>query len=299
MTVVATPAASTADAGSVSGARSVRRGVRARVPRDLAARAPRARQRWRRALLIVSFVVFPLTMNYLSPYLVLAASYEGIVNASLIAFATMLVGSLVLGRLWCGWACPMAGPQEFARPVNGRRPGRWASRAKWIIWVPWMVLIAIGALSAGGYRAVDLLYGTEHGISVAGSPDRPIVYAYVVYFLVIALFLGLAMALGRRGGCHAVCWMAPFMIVGRRLSNIANTPAVRLRADTSRCVACGTCTASCPMGLPVQSMVAQGSMEHSECVLCCTCADACPQRTIALTFGRAPRPPAAARTPEA
>lgn len=254
----------------------------------------RARQRWRRGLLLVAFILFPVTMNYFSPYLIVAASFGGIVNGSLVVFGALFFGALVLGRLWCGWACPAAGLQEFARPVNGRAPGRWANVAKWVIWVPWLGLIAYGVLSAGGYRHVDLLYGTEGGLSVAGSAERPIVYAYVIYFAVVALFLGLALALGRRGGCHAVCWMAPFMIIGRRLGTLLRLPAVRLRADTSRCVACGTCTRECPMGLPVQDMVAAGHMDNDECVLCCTCADACPQGTIALTVTPPARPTRAA-----
>jgi len=45
-----------------------------------------------------------------------------------------------------------------------------------------------------------LLLDTQNGISVAGSLERPIFIAYIIYYLVIALFLGLAMAAGRRAG---------------------------------------------------------------------------------------------------
>ena len=245
------------------------------------------RQRWRRALLLVSFFAFPITMNYFSPYLIVDSAFKGIVNGSFAAFGTMLIGSLVLGRLWCGWACPMGGLQEFALPVNERRLGPRADIAKWVIWVPWVALVAFGAMTAGGYRAVDLLVGTQGGISVAGSADRPILIAYIMYFGVVALFFGLAVGLGRRAGCHALCWMAPFMVLGRRASNLANTPALRLRADADACHECGRCTDACPMGLDVQGMVTSRSMEHYECVLCGTCADTCPHKVIRFGFGRA------------
>ena len=244
------------------------------------------RQRWRRALLIVSFIAFPITMNYLSPYLIVESAFRGIVNGSFAAFGTLAVGSLVLGRLWCGWACPMGGLQEFAAPVNDRRLGSRANIAKWVIWVPWIALIAFGALTAGGYRVVDLLMGTQGGISVAGSADRPIFIAYIIYFGVIALFGGLAMGLGRRAGCHTVCWMAPFMILGRRASNLAKTPALRLRADAAKCRECGKCTDACPMGLDVQAMVKRSDMECDECVLCGSCGDVCGQGAIGWGFGR-------------
>lgn len=248
------------------------------------ARTVAVRQRVRRALLILSFVAFPVTMDYLSPYLIVDSAFNGVVNGSLVAFGTMFLGSLVLGRLWCGWACPGGAIQEFAAPVNGRRVGRKGDLVKWAIWVPWLALVAFGAVSAGGYRAVDLLTGTEGGISVAGSPGRPIVIAYIIYFGVVALFAGLAMAAGKRAGCHTVCWMAPFMIAGRWIRNRFGWPALRLRADAQSCRECGRCGAACPMGLDVQSLAKAGAMEHAECTLCGTCADECPHRTIRYSF---------------
>ena len=248
------------------------------------ARSVVVRQRWRRALLLVSFVGFPVTMNYFSPYLIVDSAFKGVVNGSLAAFATMFVGSLALGRLWCGWACPAAGLQEAAIPVNGKRVGGRANIVKWAIWVPWMALIAWGAMTAGGYQSIDLFYGTEGGISLAGSADRPILFAYVIYFGVVALFLGLAMAFGRRAGCHTVCWMAPFMIAGRWIRNRFAWPALRLVADESSCTDCGTCGRECPMGLDVRGLVRSGSMEDHECTLCGTCVDTCPAGTIRYSF---------------
>ena len=139
--------------------------------------------------------------------------------------------------------------------------------------------------AAGGYRAVDLLYGTAGGISVAAQADRPIIAAYAIYFIVVGLFVGLAMAVGRRAGCHAVCWMAPFMIAGRWLRNhLGAWPSLRLRADASACKECGTCTSECPMSIDVQALVASGSMEDTRCVLCGTCADTCPNEVIRYSF---------------
>jgi ferredoxin-type protein NapH len=235
-------------------------------------------------ILLLSFVAFPVTMNYLSPYLIVDSAFQGIVNGSLIVFGSMFVGSLLFGRLWCGWMCPAAGLQEPLLSVNGRRVGRRGDLVKWFIWVPWIALIVFAAVRAGGYRSIDLLYGTVGGISVAGDANRPIIVAYVIYFLVVLLFFGLAVVRGRRAGCHTVCWMAPFMITGRAARNTLAWPSLRLVADPSACKGCGTCTAECPMGLDVEAMVSGGSMEHPECVLCGTCADACPRKAIRYSF---------------
>ena len=57
-------------------------------------RQPPARQRIRKALVLASFLLFPITLNFLSPYLIVAGAMEGVVNGSLILFALLFVGSL-------------------------------------------------------------------------------------------------------------------------------------------------------------------------------------------------------------
>lgn len=242
------------------------------------------RQAIRRTLLLLAFIAFPVTMNYFSPYLIVDGAFNGIVNGSLIVFGSMFLGSLIFGRLWCGWMCPAAGLQEPLLRVNSRRVGRRVDLVKWFIWVPWIALIVFAVVRAGGYTSVNPLYGTVGGISVAGDAERPVIAAYVTYFMVVLLFFGLALALGRRGGCHSVCWMAPFMIAGRAARNTLAWPSLRLVADRTSCKECGTCTAVCPMSIDVQAMVARGSMEDAECVLCGTCCDACPSNVIRYSF---------------
>ena len=243
------------------------------------------RQAVRRVVLLLSFIAFPVTMNYLSPYLIVESAFGGIANGSLIAFIGLFTSSLVVGRLWCGWACPAAGLQEPLLGVNRRRVGKRASLGKWVIWVPWLALIVFGVVSAGGYTSVQALYGTVGGISVAGDAERPIAFAYAIYFAVVLTFFVLAVAVGRRGGCHTICWMAPFMVVGRTLRNrFGAWPSVRLVADSDACTSCGTCTRECPMSVDVQAHVAARSMEDAECVLCGECADACPAQAIRYSF---------------
>jgi ferredoxin-type protein NapH len=75
------------------------------------------RQRIRKALVILAFLSFPITMNFLSPYVIIDGAMSGIVNGSLVMFGLMFVSSLFLGRAWCGWVCPGAGMQEIVEPA--------------------------------------------------------------------------------------------------------------------------------------------------------------------------------------
>ena len=243
------------------------------------------RQRIRKALIIFAFLSFPITMNYFSPYVIVDGAMNGIVNGSLVIFGLMFLSSLFLGRAWCGWVCPAGGMQEIVESVNRKAiNGKKIDWIKWLIWIPWISIIVMMAIRVGGYTNIDLGYHTQGGISVAGSPDRPIFIAYIIYYFVIFLFIGLAVIVGRRAGCHTICWMAPFMMIGRRIRNRFGWPSLRLVADTEECKNCKLCTKNCPMSLDVNAMVQIGKMENSECILCGTCVDHCSQSAIRYSF---------------
>lgn len=237
------------------------------------------RQRFRRALLLISFLFIPLTLYYFSPALIIQGASEGIITGSFIVFGLMFLSALFVGRLWCGWLCSAGGLQACATPINNKpAPGGKFNWIKWGIWLPWTAIIAVMAIQAGGYRSIDPFYQLEGGVTVA----QP--YWYIVYYIVIAIFLGLALLFGRRASCHYVCWMAPFMILGRRLRNIFKWPALRLQAAPDRCTDCQRCTRECPMSLDVHHMVQAGNMENDECILCGSCVDGCSKSAIRFSF---------------
>lgn len=240
------------------------------------------RQRIRKALILFSLLLFPVTLFYFSPVLILEGAAEGLINGSLIFFTILFFSAMVLGRAWCGWACPGAGLQEMLAPVNDQRLEQPRDWVKWAIWIPWILSIGLTAFFAGGYKTVDFFYQTESGISVT----RPI--GYVIYYSVLTLFITVALISGRRGACHRICWMSPFMILGRKVGNTLRVPSLRLNADRSRCVQCQSCTKHCSMSLDVTKMVQIGSLENAECILCGKCVDTCKQGAIAFTF-RSPR----------
>ena len=126
---------------------------------------------------------------------------------------------------------------------------------------------------------MDGLYQTQYGVSVA-EPS-----AYGVYAVVLALIVALSLTVDKRGFCHTVCWMAPFMIIGTAIKNRMKWPSVHLRARTEDCIECGTCTRNCPMSLEVKAMVQWGSMKNSECILCGQCVDGCSKYVIRYSFG--------------
>lgn len=235
----------------------------------------KTRQKVRKAVIFVSFLLFPVTMFYLSPALIIMGASRGIITASVITFAVQFILSLVIGRLFCGWICPGAGIMEACMMIQDRPVQRfyWI---KYLIWVPWFGVITALFISRG-IQSVDPLFGIGHGISM-GEPRN-----YIIFYFFMALFMVLSLAVGRRSFCHHVCWMAPFMILGRRIRNLCSWPSLHLKAEPDRCSNCHLCTRDCPMSLDVEEMVLKGSMEHDECILCGSCVDRCVAG--ALRFG--------------
>ncbi len=243
------------------------------------------RQRVRKTILLVSFLLFPIIMNYLSPYVIIDGASQGILNGSAIVFGLLFLSALLVGRLWCGWLCPVGGIMEMTLPIQNKPANiHKLDWIKWVIWVVWIGVIIWSLAVVGGYQRVDLGLDTQNGISVAGSPDRPIIIAYIIYYGVLAIMIIPGLILGRRAACHAICWMAPFMILGRKIRNLAAWPSLRLTAKAFACTNCKTCTNNCPMSLDVNQMVQQEQMEHGECILCGTCVDGCPQHAIHFRF---------------
>ena len=115
------------------------------------------RQRFRKALLFISLLLFPVTLYYFSPYLIVMGASKGIINGSFIVFGLMFLSALFVGRLWCGWGCPAGGLQEFGACINNKpAPGGKLDRIKWfVVWIPWISIIAIIVIRTGGYHTID------------------------------------------------------------------------------------------------------------------------------------------------
>jgi polyferredoxin len=225
------------------------------------------------------FLLLPVTLYYFSPVLSLQAAATGIVAGSVIVFGLLLLSSLFVGRLFCGWACPAGGAQELVGILRRSPPLRkrigWV---KWLVWAPWFLGLIYLFVRAQGVRRVDFLYQTRSGVSVTDLPGL------IAYVSVVSTFALLALVVGRRAGCHTLCWMAPFMVIGRRVRNVLAWPALRLKTNPAACVQCGTCTRACPMSIDVTRRVRTGRLETQDCILCGNCVDTCEHSAIRYTF---------------
>jgi len=233
------------------------------------------RQKVRRGILFFMFLMFPVILNYLSPYLIVMGASKGIISGSLIMFGLMLISSLFFGRAFCSWVCPASGLQEATERFRTKNAKIGTGNiVRWGIWIIWLGMIIFLFIKAGGIKSAEFLYNTPQFVSIL---QPHIVFIYLGVILIVFI---MTMIWGQRAFCKYLCWMAPFMIIGDKIRRWIKLPGLYLREDKDSCIACGKCTKDCPMDIDVQSMVKKENMYNAECIMCLNCADVCPKGAI-------------------
>lgn len=235
----------------------------------------------RRGLLLISFLLLPITLFYFSPYLPIYGAVSGIITGSVLVFCGLFLLGIFVGRAPCGWFMGCGGLQDACMYVQDRTiPAGRKDLIKYGIWAVWFSVILVFLFLNRDRVQIEPFFHIEGGISVARAPF------FIIYYIVIFLFVILSLAFGKRASCHYICWMAPFMIFGRKLGNLFRLPQLRLIAKSENCIHCGICKKACPMGIDVQAGVEKGNAEHAECILCGECAQKCPKNVLKLGIAR-------------
>jgi polyferredoxin len=233
------------------------------------------RQRIRRTLVAIALLLFPITLNFFSPYVSIDGAMNGVISGSLLLFALMFLTAIFFGRAWCGWLCPVAGLSEICLGINQKNVDVKKLRIiRYIIFTIWAsVLIGMFVL-AGGIKSINPLHLTENFISV----DMP--QKYIIYYAVLFLLFIVTTLVGKRGACHSFCWMSPFLVGGYTLGKILHIPQLRIKGESSNCVSCGACNKKCPMSIPVKDSFKEGYIKTSDCILCGECVDICKKKVL-------------------
>ena len=193
--------------------------------------------------------------------------------ASGIVLAIVLLFAIPLGRVFCGWACPVGSLQSglawVSRRLLGRRgtfplsPPVWIDRPlRWLKalvlgWVLWRSVTAVVPPLAPfcPYRTV-FDWSASSTLSIG----------------VVLLFTATSLAIER-------FWCGYLCPLGAILAPINVLSPLRPRVNHDRCISCGRCQRVCPIGIdPVND-----GTDHPECIRCYACVDACDrQRAIKL-----------------
>ena len=208
-----------------------------------------------------------------------------------ILLALFMVGLIIsiflvtalLGRVWCGWACPQTVYMEFLyRPFErlfDGRPGRGGAAGKKRTPVRTGAKYIVFLLASMYLAHTFLAYfvGVEALAQwVRSSPfDHPIAFLLMAGTTVAMMF---DFAYFREQTCILACPYGRFQsVLLDRDSLIISYDPVRgeprgplgKRSDAGDCVDCGLCVETCPTGIDIRDGL------QMECIGCAQCIDAC------------------------
>ncbi len=193
----------------------------------------------------------------------------------LVSLIIPLVFTLVFGRAYCGWICPVNTIAEW----NDRLRDRLQSHLGWIMDIEighgtkyWVflftiILIAITGIPLFAYYLPYLILGRE---------VYNLVYFHTVSLgiILIILLILFELFISRRGWCRYLCPS------GALLSIIGSGSLIKVKRYIHSCPeTCFECDRVCPMGLKVREGVLGGG-----CTNCGDCVIACPQNGLGYSL---------------
>jgi polyferredoxin len=228
-------------------------------------------------LTFISMMLFPLSFNFFSPYVSIDGAMAGIISGSMIVFGVMFVSGIFWRRAWCSYVCPWSMPSEWLRKMNNRPVNiKKTQRVRYMIFAIWSSVIIVSFVMAGGIHGIDPLHLTERYVSI----DEPL--KFVTYYMVVLILTVVTLAVGRRGACHSICWMSPFLELGSYVGSKLRIPQWKIRSKPELCIECQKCNKTCPMSIDVMESLKNLAIDDSACILCGDCVEACPRHVLTI-----------------
>lgn len=229
------------------------------------------------------------TMTPLEPSEAMETIEVGRINAGFLLFVTLIAGTLVFGRFFCGWACHLVALQDLCAWLLGKfgihpRP----VRSRLLVFGPWVVA---GHMFA--WPVVKHWFWPEEKPLPAIADWELQLQTTELWrtfpgpIMSIATFViagGLIVWwLGAKGFCTHGCPYGAFFAVADRFA------PVRIKV-TDDCNACGHCTQVCSSNVRVHEEVAKhGKIVDPGCMKCLDCVSVCPKDALYVGIA-APKP---------
>jgi ferredoxin-type protein NapH len=195
----------------------------------------------------------------------------GFFAASLVHYSVAkIVGPLLFGRGWCGWAC-WTGAVLDLLPYSGKKR-KTGLIAKWgylrYVSLGLSVGVVVVAWFGLGYHPRSQSLNELYWL-LAGNA------AYYVLAIALAVLLK-----DNRAFCKVAC---PIPVLQKALGRFS---LVKVKGDPAKCNGCGACTKICPMDVdPLKHTQQRRRVPSSECTWCFSCINACHRGALSVTFG--------------
>ncbi|UCD34364.1 MAG: 4Fe-4S binding protein [Nitrospiraceae bacterium] len=197
----------------------------------------------------------------------------------------IIMGTVLVGRIFCSWICPMGILNQWTSHLfNRRRPVddyginayRPLYRMKYYIFTALIVLALFGSLQVGLFDPMAFItrsFATSlfPAINYWGTDlyiRQPLFHGGV---LIALIFLGVLFAnrFLSRFWCRALCPLGAF------LGLLSGFSLLRIRRDVEKCTDCQKCLRYCHGGCDPHA-----ELRITECHVCMNCIEDCPEGAI-------------------
>lgn len=267
--------------------------------REIAQRWIRARQVVQYGALLLFLALFASTLmgelqvvpvnlfSRLNPLQAVAAMIGGreIILLYLPALLTV-VATLLYGRVWCGWICPLGAILELFGRTGRIIKWQRLREVKYVVLFSVIIMAIFGSLAFLYFEPITILV---RGLTAIFKPIVETVQAEEAtslgwfglnwWLFAIPLILVLLLNLvERRFWCRYLCPLGALVALGAKVSWIKRV------VDQKSCVKCGDCAELCTMGAISEKHDFES--DPAECIMCMDCGAPCPK--AAITFERGP-----------
>lgn len=199
-------------------------------------------------------------------------------------FISIFLITSLLGRGWCGWACPQTVYLEFLyrpieRLIEGKGTGKaHAKVAKWRVAVKYVIYLVFSLHLSNTFLAY--FAGPQQVLEWSFGAPQEHMTAFLIVMLVTAMIMFDFVSF-REQMCTLVCPYARLqsvlldrdsLIVGYDEER-GEPRGKKKRKDQGEaigdCIDCGLCVAACPTGIDIREGL------QLECIACTQCIDAC------------------------
>ena len=185
--------------------------------------------------------------------------FTGVFEAATIHYAVAkILGPLIFGRGWCGYACWTAMVLDFLpykTPRNGRRKN--LEKIRYFTFI------------------ISLVFVSSLFLLGVGNLERIMFWSFLVGNI-LYYTVGIALAFGlkdNRAFCKYICPITVFLKPSSYFS------LLRIKCNKDKCISCGKCRRVCPMDVDVTDN-SRKRRNGTECILCMECVKNCPKDAL-------------------
>lgn len=186
-----------------------------------------------------------------------------------------LIWTLILGRVFCGYFCPLGAIQEWIRTIWRKI---WIKKDieinekvdKYLRYLKYIILIIVVYYSFYLWDLIFRNYDPYSSLMHFGEEfEEKIIWYWILgVILISALF-------SKNWWCRYFCPLGAFFGIIKKISFL------KIKRDSKTCISCGMCDKICPANLKIKTA---DSINDMDCISCSECIETCPKNSLIYTI---------------